>query len=124
MPNILFISENEILKNDILDQIKHYASDFNILDDAKEAADIIIIDENSKILDEYLKKDLKSPIIFLTKDEYTEDTKVHQALYKPFFLSTFLDIIKSSINIFENSEDGNLEFNNYMLYSSRKEILN
>ena len=39
-------------------------------------------------------------------------------------LSSFIDDIKSSINIFENSNDGLLEFNKYKLYPSRKEILN
>ena len=124
MPNILFISENDVLKNDMLDQIKHCAPEFNILEDDKETVDIIIINEDAKKLDSYLDKDLKAPIIFLTKDEYIDETKAHQVLYKPFLLSSFLDAIKSSINIFENSEDGNLEFNNYVLYSSRKEILN
>lgn len=32
--------------------------------------------------------------------------------------------MRIGINIFENSEDGKLEFNNYVLYPARKEILN
>ncbi len=124
MPNMLFISESEVFKNDILDQVKHYAPEFNVLDEDKETVDIIVIDEDIKKLDEYQKKDLMAPIIFLTKDESVEENKAHQVLYKPLFLTSFLDTVKSLINIFENSEDGNLEFNSYVLYSSRKEILN
>ncbi len=124
MPNILILSENNSFKSDLIDQIKHDAPEFSILNEDKEAVDVVVIDENINMLDEYLKNNFKTPIIFLTKNDEFSGDRVHKTIYKPFFLSVFLDTIKSSINIFENSEDGNLEFNNYILYPSRKEVLN
>ncbi len=59
MPNILILSENNIFKSDLIDQIEHHASEFDILSEEKENIDIIVIDENIKILEEYLKKDIK-----------------------------------------------------------------
>jgi hypothetical protein len=45
MSNILLLSENSIFKEDLIDQIKHHVSDFEIVDDYN-IADIIIIDED------------------------------------------------------------------------------
>lgn len=124
MPNILFLSENDVFKTDLLSQIKHHASEFNILEQESDSADVVVVDENLKLLDGKLKKDFKAPIILLTADEDYDNEQVHHVVAKPFALSSFLDDIKASINIFENSADGNLEFNNYVLFPSRKEILN
>ena len=122
MPNILFLSDNEVFKADILSQINHHLPEFKVSED--EAADVIIIDSDAKQLDLCHKKGLKAPIIFLTTDEVVGETKAHRILVKPLKLSSFLDDIKSSINIFENSAGGVLEFNGYVLYPTRKEILN
>ncbi len=123
MPNMLFISDNETFKTDILSQIGHQAPEFNVLTDGADSADIIVVDENIKILEDLLQKDLKAPLIFLSSAEESDNSKVYN-ISKPFSLSLFLDNLKASINKFENSAEGVLEFNDYVLYPTRKEILN
>ena len=120
---MLFISDNETFKTDILSQIGHQAPEFNVLTDGADSADIIVIDENIKILEDLLQKDLKAPLIFLSFAEESDNSKVYN-ISKPFSLSLFLDNLKASINKFENSAEGVLEFNDYVLYPTRKEILN
>ena len=119
MSNVLILSENEVFKLDLADQIKHHIPDFDVTED-KDLADIIVVDEKADLLKSIEKN---APVIFLNQDD-NDDIKAHSIIQKPFLLSNFLDTIKASINIFENSDEGNLEFNNYVLYPSRKEILN
>lgn len=119
MSNILILSENEVFKTDLSDQIKHHISDFDITEDI-ETADIIVVDEKVEIL-KTIEKNV--PVVFLSKSD-NENIKAHTIIQKPFLLSNFLDTLKASINIYENSDDGVLEFNKYVLYPSRKEILN
>ena len=119
MSNILLLSENSIFKEDLIDQIKHHVSDFEIVDDYN-IADIIIIDEDLEQF-KICEKNKNVPIIFLSK-EGVDDVKAQAVLQKPFSLSEFIDTLKASINIFENSSEGCLEFNKYILYPSRKEI--
>ena len=119
MSNILILSENEVFKTDLSDQIKHHISNFDITEDI-ETADIIVVDEKVEIL-KTIEKNV--PVVFLSKSD-NEDIKAHTIIQKPFLLSNFLDTLKASINIYENSDDGVLEFNKYVLYPSRKEILN
>lgn len=119
MSNILILSDNEVLKSDLSDQIKHHIPDFEITED-KELADIIVVDEKLELLKTL---DKNAPIIFLNNND-NDDIKAHAVIQKPFLLSKFIDTIIASINIFENSDEGNLEFNEYVLYPSRKEILN
>lgn len=123
MPNILFLSANETFQVDIVDQIKHHAAEFNVIEDAA-AADMIIVDEDLSLLDGNIKDEVKAPVIYLSNGEENSSPRVHHTIVKPFYLSRFLDDIRASINIFENSEDGKLEFNSYVLYPSRKEIQN
>lgn len=123
MPDILFLSSEDVFKSDIIDQIKHHAPEFNIVEDGA-LADIIIVDEDIKLLDEYIDDSLKAPVIFLSREDSVDNPNVHHAIIKPFNLSRFLDDIRASINIFENSDDGKFEFNHYVLYPVRKEILN
>lgn len=119
MSNVLILSDNEVLKADLSDQIKHYISDFEVIEDI-EKADIIVIDEKIEILKSLEKN---APVILLSRED-VDNTKAQSIIQKPFLLSNFLDTVKASINIYENSEEGNLEFNKYVLYPSRKEILN
>lgn len=123
MSNVLILSENEEFKTDLEDQIRHHAPELTVVDDSQ--ADIIVIDENMKLLENNAAKDNKAPVILLSGFGKTlEGIGVSQVIEKPFFLSSFLDSIKASIHIFENSADGALEFNQYILYPIRKEIMN
>ena len=123
MSNVLVLSENEEFKADLEDQIKHHAPELTVVDDSQ--ADIIVIDEDMKLLENSAAKNNKAPVILLSGfGETLEDAGVSQVIEKPFFLSGFLDTLKSSIHVFENSAEGALEFNQYILYPIRKEILN
>lgn len=123
MSNILILSENEEFKTDLEDQIRHHAPELTVVDDSQ--ADIIVIDENMKLLENNAAKDNKAPVILLSGfGETLEGIGGSQVIEKPFLLSSFLDSIKASIHIFENSADGALEFNQYILYPIRKEIMN
>ena len=123
MPNILFLSDNNTFKSDILDQIAHHAEGFCVIED-DGIADVVIVDEDIKLLENFLKKDIKAPIILLSSKEIDDTIGAHHIIYKPMNLSDFLDDIKASINVYEKSSEGKLEFNNYILNPSHKEILN
>ena len=119
MSNVLILSENEVFKLDLADQIKHHIPDFEVTED-REIADIIVVDEKISLLKSLEKN---APVVFLSNED-NDAVKAYTIIQKPFLLNKFLDTIKSSINIFENSNEGNLEFNNYILYPSRKELFN
>lgn len=123
MSNVLVLSENEEFKADLEDQIKHHAPELTVVNDSQ--ADIIVVNENIKLLENNTAKDNKAPVILLSGfGDISENAGVSQVIEKPFFLSSFLDSLKASIHLFENSDEGVLEFNQYVLYPIRKEILN
>ena len=122
MSNVLILSENTVFKEDLSDQIKYHIPEFEVVDDSM-IADIIVIDENEGLLKKE-ERNNNAPMILLTKEEDNVESKVQKIILKPFVLSRFFDALKSSINIFENSDEGNIEFNQYILYPSRKEIFN
>ncbi len=122
MPNLLFISDNEAFKEDLWGQIKTYAPEFTTATDDNHA-DLLVVDDNKSILNSLKSKGGNKPLIYLSsKDDDFAD--IYQVINKPFSLSNFIDVIKSAINTFENSKEGSLEFNNYILYPAAKEIVN
>ena len=121
MSNVLLLSENSVFKEDLSDQIKHHITDFEITEDCADA-DIIVVDENFDLLKK-IDRNKNTPVIFLGKDE-DNNVKAQTIIQKPLILSSFLDTLKASINIFENTSEGNIEFDRYILYPSRKEIYN
>lgn len=127
MPNLLFISANELFAKDLQEQITFYAKDFNILNEEDDSpVDVIILDENAEDLKNIRKQNLKVPVFWLTSqdEESVTDAACNHIFYKPFSLDAFLNELKSSINRFENSTDGYLRFNDYILRPVKKEILN
>ncbi len=128
MPNVLLISDDEAFAEDLSSQITHHAKDFSIIEanNTDAAADIIIIDENLSELKKYQEQNLKSPLFFLTSDanKVKNEKNINHLIIKPFKLSYFLDELQSSINIFENSENGYLIFNRYIVRPVKKDIFN
>ena len=127
MPNIALISSDNILYTDLASQICHYAPDYNVIDNNDiSQADIIIIDENSYSSAFYSQIDVQAPLFILcTKTEQNEaEHKYGHIIYKPFLLSDFLDKINSCINLFENTENGYITFNQYTLRPMKKDIVN
>ena len=91
MPNILILSQNELFSADLSDQIKHYSSDYDIIDKSSlNLADIIIIDDDEQELSLICKQEVKAPIFFLG----TTNIKASpiKNIEKPLNLSSFLKI--------------------------------
>ena len=124
MPNILLISKDDVFATDLIGQLQHHAKNYVILEkEEAEKSDIVIIDEDLSCLN---KINHKGPILFLTSkpEEINSDCAATNVLVKPLSLSEFLDELHSCINIFENSEEGFLEFNQYVVRPMSKDILN
>ena len=127
MPNILLLSEDDVFAADLSDQISHYAKDYNIIEkDSSLLPDIIVVDEKGELLKNCSEHDLKVPLFFLTShaEEIGADCPATHIIIKPFSLSAFLDELHSCINIFENSENGYVVFNRYIVRPIKKDIFN
>lgn len=127
MPNILLISDNEKFFEDLSNQISYHIPDFTVVteEDAGVIPDMIIVDENTEKLRELHKQQLQVPtILLLSSGADAGDAEASNIVYKPLVLNNFLNLLQAGINIYENSSDGYLNFNQYELRPSKKEILN
>ncbi len=127
MPNILLLSDNEKFVEDLSTQISYYIPDFNVLTEEENNAflDMIIVDEDIEKLKEIHKRCLQVPtILLLSAGADSGDAEASNIVYKPLVLNNFLNLLQASINIYENSSEGYLNFNQYELRPSKKEILN
>ena len=124
MVNILCISENELFKNDLCDQILSASSDFSCQTDLKP--DIIILDEDTSKLESLQDLYERTPVFVLLQKgvKKSEETPFLKYISKPFVLSTFLNLIQSALNIILSSDAGILTFNGYELSPLEKEIKN
>ena len=128
MPNIIFFSENKHFSEDIKEQISLYAPEYNFFTeyDCDAIYDLVILDDGDKILKEIRKYGFKVPTIYFLSNE-NEDIPFSSSdivMKKPVKLDEFLDFLKSSIYLFDNSENGYINFNSYELRPMSKEILN
>ena len=123
MSNILLLSENKLLADDLAEQIKLAEPEFDIFgeDDKAVHFDIIIVDEDTAALKIALQQ--KVPVFFLTSEDEA-GVAVNHIFSKPFHLSALIDDLRGCINRFENSSDGFLRFNCYELRPISKEIIN
>ena len=123
MSNILLLSENKLLADDLAEQIKLAEPEFDIFgeDDKTVHFDIIIVDEDTAALKTALQQ--KVPVFFLTSEDEA-GVAVNHIFSKPFHLSALIDDLRGCINRFENSRDGFLRFNCYELRPISKEIIN
>lgn len=127
MPNILFVSRDEIFKNDLISQIQTHAGGFDFIAPEEAASsDILLIDEDWAALQKYHSQNLRAPTIFLTSssEELEEPDSVNHLIVKPFELGFFLDELRACLNIYNNSEEGFLTFNRYRLRPAHKDIVN
>lgn len=128
MPNILFLSDNELFSTDLIEQMaKALSEEYKVFtqDDDKTVFDIALLDGKG-FLPSFREKHAKVPAIILepsNSEAYTEN-KLDTFLYKPLILPTLLNQIQSSINVFENSTEGFLRFGDYELRPREKEIFN
>lgn len=128
MPDILFLSDNQVFADDLSAQIQLYAPEFTVYrqKETAKAYDVYLLDNKSSLTEELRHEHLKAPIILLENPDSSreEDSALEIVIYKPFSLSEFLNKLRSSINKFENSSEGFLVFNQYELHPLAKEIVN
>lgn len=127
MPNILLISDNEKFFEDLSNQISYHLPDFTVVteEDAGIISDMIIVDEDTDKLRELHKQQLQVPtILLLSSGADAGGAEASNIVYKPLVLNNFFNLLQAGINIYENSSDGYLNFNQYELRPSKKEILN
>ena len=128
MPNILFLSNNELFQSDLTEQIGlALAEDYKVYpqDDDKTVFDVALLD-GKEFLPAFREKYAKIPAIILEPSEseaFTENN-LDIFMFKPLILPTLLNQIQTTINVFENSTDGFLRFGDYELRPREKEIYN
>ena len=124
MHNLLFLSDNEAFAEDLSGQIKLYAPDFNVCrtDEPGTFYDLVLLDEQKEAVEKYA--DHPAPVFLLTGNGADVSVDNVTVVEKPLSLALLLDMIKSGIHLYENSEDGYLRFNNYELRPLKKEICN
>lgn len=126
MPNILLISSNQLFAHDFCEQITLHAKDFNIVVNDSESSipDIVIVDDDVNQLKTLYKSTIKAPMFLLTSTP--DDIKLSniEIIEKPFSLGLFIDNLKSCLNVYENSSDGYLVFNRYIVRPIKKDIFN
>lgn len=119
MVNILFFSDNEDFKNDLILQIEHFAEDANV---TTEAPDIIIVDEDKNKYLQERSKYPSIPMLLLTSAPQSDTDNLNLVIHKPFNLMKLIDVVRAANNKLDNSADGFLNFNDYELHPTSKEI--
>ena len=121
MPKVLILSNNEIFKNDLVSQIQYHAPEFTIVSEGDDSFDVVVVDDNIKFLNNL--GEVKVPLIWLG-DDVDEAVKANQIITKPIVLERFLDCLRAANSFFENSDEGKIEFSDYILYPAQREIVN
>lgn len=123
MPNLFFITNNTVFKEDLQKQIELYAPEFGI-NEKSSAVAACILDEQTDMLNEIRKKYTGIPVFILLKkgEEKPEPSDLVRYISKPFALNTFLDELRSSVNLAAMSKAGKLFFNTFELDPLTKEI--
>ena len=127
MSNILFVAAPGYFSEDLAGQLSHHIKDFNLLNPGDPAVpDIVIVDEDAAKLEELHRHYLKAPLFLLTSDpdHAPQNSAFTHIMAKPLRLEKLFNELRSSINLFENSAGGYLNFNSYEVRPVKKEILN
>lgn len=121
MPSVLVVSDNIVFKEDLIGQINYNVSEFKVCSKIEDNPDIIVIDGVCR--DELLKDKINTiPVIWLKDKDGNVDCQGGQVIVKPFVLEEFLDALKSADTLFANSQEGGMDFSNYILHPLQKEI--
>jgi len=127
MPDILFYSTNEDFKADLRDQISHHAKEYSFVEEGKDVVpDIVIVDDAPEKMVEFQQKFANAPLFWLTStpEARPENAAPNHLIVKPFRLTQFLDELHACLNLFDNSEDGYICFNRYVVRPIKKDIVN
>jgi len=124
MVNVVIYSKNNDFSTDLASQINSLGE--NYTSDNNQPADILVFDEDTSLLDSLRQKnDRMAVFVLLGKGAKKQpDTPFIKYLMKPIVLSSFLDMLKSSLNMILSSQAGILTFNGYELSPLEKEIKN
>lgn len=122
MPKVLILSDNTVFKNDLISQIQYHAPEFALVSENDSSFDVLVVDGNPKGVSNF--SEVKTPIILLNDKESEGQVKASQIISKPIVLENFLDCLRAARSFFENSDEGRIEFGDYILYPSRREIVN
>ncbi len=127
MSNVLLVAAPGYFSKDLAEQFAHHVKDFNLLNPVDTAVpDIVIIDEDAAKLEELHRHYLKAPLFLLTSDpdHAPKNGAFTHIIAKPLRLEKLFNELRSSINLFENSAGGYLNFNRYEVRPVKKEIFN
>ena len=127
MPNMIILSDNEKFLEDLTEQITIYAPEYaGNINVAETVPDVIIIDGRRE-KDAVLKNNYPHTPIFVLESKGSDkpkDTGLIRHEIKPLVLSSFINKLRSAVNLAANSDAGRLKFNKYELRPVNKEILN
>ncbi len=117
---VLLISQNEDFRNDLLLQMSKYLDNFSAVE--VEMPDIIVVDEDLRILRQKREMFPSVPTILLTSESLPDSDKLNLVLHKPFSLWKLTDMMRAANNMLDNSEEGMLVFNQYKLQPNLRTI--
>ena len=121
MTNILLYTADDDMKQDLSAQIAEFNEH---VDFTENSPDIIIVDENAEKRQKLRELYALVPIIFLSENGTDSDSdRLNIEIKKPFSLMRLLKVIGTANRRLDNSEEGNLNFNGYVLRPSSKEIV-
>lgn len=119
MLNIQLFSQNDDFKQDLAAQLVRFIAGVDV---ESAAPDMIIVDDDRQLYAQKRAEYPSVPMLFLTTNEIIEEDNLNILVHKPLDLMHFLDVVRAANNKLDNSEDGNLLFNNYELRPSSREI--
>lgn len=126
MANILFLTQNDLLREDLTAQIELSLSDYKVFTEDNQVTifDLALIDGKSWLAD-FRSKHPKVPALILEPTDSTEFTEnnLDIFIYKPLVLATLLNQIASTINVFANSADGVLYIGEYELHPEDRSLI-
>ncbi len=120
MKDILLLTDNQDLADDLKMQLERFIADLHF---AGPAPDMIIIDENMQRYQQMRQRFPKVPILLLGGDASVAGDNLNICLSKPFLLRQLLDIVRAANNKLDYSAAGYLRFNNYELRPQSREIV-
>lgn len=125
MPNLLFISDNDVFKEDLQKQIELYAPEF-CFEFQSTGPDAAILDGHNDQLQEIRKNTPHIPIFVLLPagEEKPEAQPLIYFVNKPLVLKEFINELKSSIHMAAASDAGKLKFGTFELWPLSRELYN
>ena len=126
MANILFLTKNNLLREDLKAQIEVSLSEYKVYieDDEETIFDLALLDGKSWLAD-FRARHPKVPALILEPADSVEFTEnnLDIFIYKPLILSSLLNQINSTINVFANSADGVLYIGEYELHPEDRSLI-